>query len=380
VTAITLDPSGHFFLTGSSDSTVLVWSLFSILAFDDIIQSWQSEQSRTPVHNLTSHRASISAICTGHSSSNSNIAISLAEDRTALVWQYTEGVLLRSYLLDDVPQCLTIDPADRAFYVGYKSGGIQMIQFYDLESIDSNIWNVISPSGHAAPIQPMKINYWPPPVSSQQAEFGAAISLCLNFDGTQVLSGHENGQIALWDVTQGQFTKELYTLPGPITNLICLKPKGFIQNPKSGIKLHSICKPKVESNTYSDIVICAELIGEINKVEQLHANVFSEALLNENFPDYLIWEAIRDTQNSAEQRKSIRSQTSGEKGSEDFISLDNTDELAGSLSSEQEIVLLKGKIEKLQRMQKERFETLDQVRRERDVLLKLLKQDEMDKT
>jgi pre-rRNA-processing protein IPI3 len=384
VTAIALDPSGHFFLTGSSDSTVLVWSLLSILAIDDTVQSWQSDETRTPVHNLTSHRALITAICTGHSSSNSNIAISLAEDRTALIWQYTEGVLLKSYLLDELPRCLTIDPADRAFYVGYESGGVQMIQFYDLESENSNLSNVASLTNQAAPYQPKNTNYWLPPGLNQGSEFGATLSLSLSFDGTQVLSGHQNGQIASWDVTQGHFAKELYTLPGPVTNLICLQPKGFVQPQKSGIKIHSICKPKFESNTYSDLTVSAQLVGDLDNSNKFQlpeyslnaANDFSEALFSENFPDHLIYDAIRDTENSSDLRKSTRHPISGEKGSDDFISLNDTGEGKGNQSSENEIELLKKQIENLQQMQKESFNALNRVRRDRDVLRRRMEEEE----
>jgi pre-rRNA-processing protein IPI3 len=367
-----VDPEQLFFLTGSSDSAVLVWSLLDLLVYDEAEDSWQSDQSREPIHNLASHRAPITAIRCGHSKSSSNIAISLSEDRTVSIWHYTEGNLLRSYLLDEIPLSLSIDPADRALYVGYQTGAIQLIEFYSTESIDSTSSNIINESPNSTAIQPGKLNYLEPPNSTTStSEFGSANCLTLNYDGTHLFSGHNNGCIAIWDINQGQFEKELCVLPGPVTNLLCMEPQGFMTRDESTTKLHTVVKPKIDGNMMADTVATTELLGPLPDVG---GGSFADALSHPFFSDDLIWEALNDKESASELRKDI---TMASK-SEDFISLEKGNDDGGEVSAERQVQLLKEQLDSLQRTQRESFRALSLVRRERDVLLQQLKDEEED--
>ena len=353
--------------------------MLNVLTSDDATEEWQSEQGRRPLQSLTSHRAPISAISTGHSHSASNISVSISEDRMALVWHYAKGVLLRSYLLDDIPQSIELDPADRAFYVGFQSGCVQMVTLYNDGCIPSVVSYPVASTINDTAIQPSKLNYWVPPVvtttSTKQLEFGATSSLSLNFDGSRLLSGHESGRICAWDVSQGQFEKELYVLPGPVTNLSCLSPIGFMSPSKSKKKLHAICKPKINSNAKLDISITTELLDYLNNdlERPLRPISFSEALSQQYFPDEIIWEAIQEQQTESETRNLNGKGANELRGTEEFISLNDNN----TMTSERRVHVLEEQLASLQRTQKESFKTLSQMRRERDVLIQQLKQDNL---
>jgi pre-rRNA-processing protein IPI3 len=344
------------------------------------MDEWNSEHGRQPIQNLTSHRASISAISTGHSSSASNIAVSIAEDRMALVWHYTEGTLLRSYLLDGIPQSIAMDAADRAFFVGFQSGCVQMVPFYNAEIVPANLLDTVVASSNETAVQPSKANYWTPPTvvpgALQQLEFSAALSLSLNFDGSKLLSGHTSGRVCAWDINQGQFDKELYVLPGPVTNLACLPPHGFINPCKPRVKLHTICKPKINGNALSDINITAELLEHLRGDPESPdpQKSFSEALSQPYFPDHIVWEAIQEQQYELETRQSSRHQPDRSSGAEEFISLEDNI----IMTPERQVEVLKEQLASLQRTQKESFKVLSQIRRERDVLTRQLKREDLE--
>lgn len=371
VTAIVVDPSNQFFLTGSSDSTVLVWSLLSLLGSDESSDAWQSGETRVPIQNFTLHRAAISAISIGHSTSHTNFAVSISEDRTALIWQYTEGTLLRTYLLDDIPRSIAVDPADRAIYLGYESGAIQLLELHGTEGT----LNALNGSEDTAPIQPSPSSYWTPPslpsTNDQENAIGATLSLILSYDGTRLVSGHESGRIGLWDIGQGEFERELYTLPGPVTNLIALDPSGFADESDANHKIHQIVKPKIDLKSVEDTVITTELVGQINN-RASRAFSFSKGFLTditpETFSGDTIWESLIDQYGTSEQKANLRGNKSG--AGEDFISLD--DESNIKTSAAREIELLKEQLDNLKKTQRQSFIQLSNIRRERDVLVQRL--------
>jgi len=235
----------NFLLTGSPDSNVHVWSIISLLSFTQPSGHDPNEPSPySPLRTLTNHRAAITALITGHSGSSVNIAISASQDNTCLIWDYHTGTLLHTFLFPSTPLCLALDPADRAFYAGYEDGSIQLVDFYKRPSL---VHPIHDPSFRTTPTQPPPTDRWPLPAE------GISAALCVetSYDGTTLVSGHENGKAQTWDIAKGRYSTQLADLTSSITNLHMLPPTGFPNKPKPALKIHNVVKPRYESTLSS---------------------------------------------------------------------------------------------------------------------------------
>ena len=78
--------------------------------------------------------------------------------------------------------------------------------------------------------------------------------LCLqvSYDGTSLLSGHQDGKIHVWDVAAGKSDKSLADFAAPVTNIVMLKPIGFAEATRPAVKLHTVVKPRYESLVSGD--------------------------------------------------------------------------------------------------------------------------------
>ncbi|KAF1814665.1 WD40 repeat-like protein, partial [Eremomyces bilateralis CBS 781.70] len=258
VSVLAVDPSSNFLLSGSVDSNIHVWSIPLLLSFS---QSAQSERD-TPLHTLSNHQSAITALKIGHTRTESCIAISASEDKTAVIWDFRTGDALRTYLLPSVPKAIELDVVDRGFYTSYDDGSIQLVDFYTADTTSSitslepakaekTLRNPINPL-HTSSIEststvlsPSLSSLWKPPDPSP----GPALSLLLSWDSTKLLSGHDSGAILIWDISTRSSTP-LTTLPGPVTNLHLLPIHGIPgpSPPHAGtgtlLKPHTIVKPR----------------------------------------------------------------------------------------------------------------------------------------
>jgi len=293
-----VDPTSNSLLSGSADSIIHVWSIPGLLSFsasagDDTSQ----DLPFSPLRSLSNHRAAISAIVTGHSSSRNNIAVSASRDNTCIVWDYTSGDLLHTFLLPASPCCLALDPADRAVYVGYEDGSIQFIDFYSETGSTQQLHNH---GPISTPTQPPPDSRWP----AINQPGSATLSLQLSYDGTALLSGHEDGKINTWDVATGRYSKQLAEFGAPITNLQMLKPNGFLKTIKPALKLHNVVKPRYESFTNghhgisgvvpSNYTFTAQYTPNRLPCDRRDSQWFNNALTHPSFPPSLLDESLAD--------------------------------------------------------------------------------------
>lgn len=229
-------------ISGSEDSNIHVWSTPKLL-------SLTSSEPHQPLRTLQNHRASITSLALGHSSSTTNICVSTSRDNSCIVWNYHTGDLLRTFLLPSTPLCVTLDPGDRAGYVGFEDGSVQMIDFI---SSASGLNPIFDPSLQATPTQ-AKLPPWTAP-----SDVGAVHCIGLSYDGTCLLSGHDSGKVVQWDVGRRAFASELVDLNAPVTNLLMLSP--FPQ--KFALQVTSVVKPDLREGNYT---IKAQLVGRVGE-------------------------------------------------------------------------------------------------------------------
>ncbi|EDU50023.1 WD40 repeat [Pyrenophora tritici-repentis] len=374
VTCIVVDPSSNFFLSGSSDAMIHVWALPSILSFSP-------DASRSPLHTLSTHRGPISSIACGHSWSSANIAVSISGDKSAIVWDYHNGQALRTYLLQEAPTAVTLDPADRAFYVAYADGSLQTIDFYD-EVQKHTLLDLLrdSASSHR-PIQPSPKTRF----SADSQKLGGALSLSLSWDGTTLLSGHASGKIATWDIAKANYLSTPANLPGPVSNLRFLPPVGFPNTREPTFKIQTIVKPKQDAGMTSsgnglippNYTLNMQLTGRLHiphlsatENKSTRKSAFKEALTHPCFPTDMLEESLAELDSWNAQNKG------GSAPAADFMALDE-DSTSGSISAgdaqQAEVKELKKQLASLQRIQKVTFSQLAELRQEKDYFVRQAK-------
>lgn len=254
VSCLAVDVTSNFLLSGSSDSNVHAWSIPTLLSFQTPTaqDSFQPDVSRAPRKSLTTHRGAVTAVVVGHGASVHNFSVSASEDKTCILWDYSSGEVLRTFLLAASPRCLALDPADRAFYVGYEDGSIHFVDFYRQADSLNPLFGDSSSSSSTATDIPASARWWPPKGESNSSS--PILCLDLSFDATMLISGQENGKIWTWDIAKGVFNKQIMDCSTPITQIIVLPPTGFPSdhlNP-ARVKLQNVVKPRYEAFTASD--------------------------------------------------------------------------------------------------------------------------------
>ncbi|KAL4922216.1 WD40-repeat-containing domain protein [Aspergillus aurantiobrunneus] len=240
VTAIVVDPSSNFILSGSSDASIHVWSLVDLLSFTKPPSGRDRQPPNSPIRTFSNHRAAVSAIAAGHSTGRYNIAVSAAQDNTAIAWDYRTGHVLRNFLLPSNAASLALDPVDRAFYVGYEDGSVQSVDFYKEQSIQHPLHDKTL---QTTPAQVSSEDRWLPP----SADGGAAHALTISYDGMTLLSGHENGKVYSWNVGRRKYASTIADFTHPVTNVIMLPLDGLYQQTANVKRVtHTIVKPRYD--------------------------------------------------------------------------------------------------------------------------------------
>lgn len=289
------------------------------------------------------------------------------------MWDYHNGQMLRTYLLPEAPTAVTLDPADRAFYVAYADGSLQTVDFYD--EVQKNMPTDVlrDASSSHRPVQP-----------SPKTRFGAesqklegALSLSLNWDGTTLVSGHASGKVAAWDLAKSNYLSTLANLPGPVSNLHFLQPTGFPQTQERPFKVQTIVKPKQEAGLAGGGSGLVPMGYKLNmqftgRLRTGHASAtqsilttkseFESALAHPSFPISMLEESFAELESWNAPSKG------GAAMSSDFMALDNGDH-TGAADPQTEVNELKRQVASLQRIQKVTFSQLSELREEKEFFM-----------
>lgn len=354
VTRVLLDPTGNFILSASEDSTVHLWSLPSLLSF-----SSSGIEAASPIKTFSSHRAGISDLEVGHGSGFSNFAVSASKDKTCFIWDYHSGNVLRTFLLPEVPTCLTLDAADRAVYVGCEDGSVQQLDLYQANT-----------TATSAPIQPPSSSRW----QSHDSAVGRALSICLSFDSCTLLSGHESGGILAWDIAKGGYATNVLQqpLPGPVNCLTFLPVLGFADSIKreTRLRISAVIKPKYGAFDSASGVVpgnYVQTVGLSENCSEDHCSPFEVALTASSFPPSLLDKGLQELQ-SFRQAPQSNGGTMQEE-TDDFMALDDQPDIPRELSLEAQNAALKAELEALRRLQAASLDKMGRINAEKRILL-----------
>jgi len=255
-------------ITGSEDSNVHIWSIPSLLSLAS------ANENHEPIQSLSNHRAAIIALAVGHSSSNNNIVLSASKDNTCIVWNYHTGTLLRTFLLHSTPLCATLEVCDRAAYIGFEDGSIQLIDFFSNKPKVNPLYDTALQS------TPVQVDSAPWDASRAGA-VGSVQCLDLSYDGTSLLSGHTSGKVIKWDTGTRSFSAEVIDLSAPVTNLHMLPPFPGT----SSMKISTVVRPRMGGGNY---IVTGQLLGNLG------SSKFQEAMNSPGIPADLLERAIQE--------------------------------------------------------------------------------------
>lgn len=213
-------------------------------------------ESKAPYKTFSDHRAAITALAIGHSYLSGDFVLSASEDKTVLLWDYRNAMLLVTFLISSIPRCLVLDPADRAFYIGFE----ESVQFVDLNGVRSNATSEAVELGEK--------DKW----KDEQSLTCFAIST----DGTQLFTGHKNGQVFKRATPKGQPTL-LYDAHLPVTNIVAPELRGFLHE-QLPITRPSIVKPRPDMAVRNN----GSMIPERYELNVVFTSMFSPSASNED--------------------------------------------------------------------------------------------------
>lgn len=320
VSSLVVTDNHGFILSGSADSSIHVWSLLNLMFFpkDSTITAGNALPN-VPLRTFSNHRSGISALSCGHSRTATNFAISASDDNACYIWAVDSCETLRVILLPSTPFCFAVDPADRAIYAGYKDGNIQCIDIFrsGLNSA-THAPDSVHDTVQDGFMHLDSKDTW----SATSANIGSVDSICLSYDGTMLLSGHDSGRVLLWDVSKGRVQKAIADFGQSVTNLIMLRPDGL---PREGppFQVKTITKPKIEYSVpmkrgTTGIPPGYTLQGQIvphwsstklsNPLEDRQPHdAFHAALTSRFFSQSMVDEAIKDLKSTSQPESSVNS-------------------------------------------------------------------------
>lgn len=144
VTDLTVSPDGEYVISASADSSVHVWCIRSLVSIETAQNGFTHTANKNdPTASFTQHRSAVTAIATGQSQHTStNFVVSASDDQTCYFWNFETLQVLRTFILIQTPQCIVVDPADRAVYLGSSDGSVQVINLLEQQStLKSSVLN-----------------------------------------------------------------------------------------------------------------------------------------------------------------------------------------------------------------------------------------------
>lgn len=310
MTSLVVDRTSNFILSGSADANIHVWSLANILSFAKPPSGRDRQQPNSPIRTFGNHRAAVTSIVVGHSAGRYNIAVSTAKDNTAVAWDYHTGRVLRTFLLPSSATCSTLDPVDRAFYVGYEDGSVQSVELYKSNSVQHPLHDA---SLQSTPAQPSAEDRWLPPTG----DTGEVESLTLSYDGMVLLSGYQNGKVVSWNVGRRKYASTVADYTHPVTNISMLPPNGL---PHPSLDLNrisqTVVKPRYEQSLSESSVNPGAVPADYAFQTRILASStpangtkktdqFSEALTHAFFPQSMMEEGLAELAAMSSQPGSI---------------------------------------------------------------------------
>ncbi|TGZ83340.1 WD40 repeat-like protein [Ascodesmis nigricans] len=227
ITTLSFSPDTTHLYTGSSDTTIQVHSLLSLLS--------PGATPTKPLQVLTRHRLEITALLPTHTS---HLLFTSSLDSSIILWSPLTGQPLRTFLLPSPAHTLTLDPTDRALYCGTPTGIITLDLHHPLTSSSTPYTQPHSPDSDI----PVTI-----PAEQLWVHTSPITALSISAEGNLLIAGTQEGKVGVWDVATGRLFRQIADMKAPVKDVVGMPPREMAGEVEARTECPVIVKPMFEA-------------------------------------------------------------------------------------------------------------------------------------
>lgn len=226
ITVLKFSSCGTYLVSGSEDTRCLIWRTLDLLS---IYNSSLSHESVKPYAAFHDHSLPVTDLLVLPSGLINDLKLyTVSLDNTLRIYDITTKKLLTTFVLPYGIECLTMDPASRAIYVGMSNGLIRTIPLYTitnstLESVGGN--NKIITVDNDVELKYLFVHHQQKAVKKKnEPEIDPetpikVTQLTISLDGTNLISGDSVGRVFVSDTVTRQVVKNFNLLNSAISQV-----------------------------------------------------------------------------------------------------------------------------------------------------------------
>ncbi|KAI8364741.1 quinon protein alcohol dehydrogenase-like superfamily [Radiomyces spectabilis] len=230
ITRLAFTSDDQALITASEDATVNVWLMAQLLMVDDEFNDNSSRPA--PLYSWSDHTLPVTDIHLGHGGLNTTRVYTSAMDHTVKLWDLATGQLLTTFLFPKAVTTVCVHPAETMLFAACEDK-IYSVELYRRR--EQQTYDAVESVGGMGKVESVGVKAVNGALesSSGSSSLGAVFvghtgvihSLSLSFDGSLLISGSEDGNCIVWDVSSRQPIRKFESHKGPVTHVACiLKP------------------------------------------------------------------------------------------------------------------------------------------------------------
>ncbi|KAK9478756.1 WD40-repeat-containing domain protein [Lipomyces japonicus] len=248
LTCLAASRSGKFLVAGTATGKIILWEIASgtcfaykeahynavskiAFSYDDAVvytvgenrlMSWRvidlinkvDVSEIQPIATVGVHGSEITDVHVGYGTALDSRVYTVSTDRSCRVWTGQFLKLITTFVFASPIYSVVVDPAERAVYTGSEEGTIYLVEMYRSTSS-----RTIEYSGGLQRIVQVSADECP----KFTHHSGPVLALDLNFDGSVLTSGAQDGDVHVWDVATRQTLKSIQGKKGPVYSVTVLQ-------------------------------------------------------------------------------------------------------------------------------------------------------------
>lgn len=269
VSSIEFSSCGTFLVTGGEDARVMVWRTL------DLINLLNEDRNIKPYYAITDNTLPVTSVLLSKAGVVNDLRLyTTSGDATLRVYDVVTKTLLSTFILSAPIESATLDPANRAVYVGLNTGEIRIIPLYKINA-NTSVLESVGGNKKIVTVEadPELKNTF---VHHQQNQEAAVTQLKMSLDGSSIVSGDSIGRVFVSDIVTRQVLKTFVPCNGSISVLsvntcpyetVNATDAARIKNDKKHRLIPALKRVLADSSTISH-QLYLEIPDEINEDEE----------------------------------------------------------------------------------------------------------------